>query len=269
MTRPVRAAGLTAAVLASALIATGGTAVAAPSHHRGTVTLHTTRAHKVHAPARTRPGVARINNTGRQPVLLARARHGAGASTLAHDLNAETARGLIKHFTVTEAPASAVTYLHLARGSYYLADLSRESFSAASIKTLRVAGSTVSATVPKHRTFVVTHRGTLRAPANIGTSSEIQIRNTSTHLQELWLWAVPTSVTAEALNAFVAKPSFEKLYGLVTGLPDVLTIMSPQNRATSSHHSKAGRYLLMTITLTSNTTDPRLSAGRVRVVTAG
>ncbi|WP_375504942.1 hypothetical protein [uncultured Jatrophihabitans sp.] len=264
-----RATALTAAVmLVPALCATSGAAAApAATHHRATLTVHATSQHHVIAATTTRPGVARIANTGSQPIFLVRSRHGAGKAALAHDLNADTAGPLIKNFTVADIlPSKAITYLRLSRGTYYLADTSRDTFTATSIAALRVAGNKVNATAPKARHVIVNSSGTLTSPATITTSSELGVTNRSTHLQELFLVQVAPKVTSGDLNAFLAKPSFDKLYTVAAGIPDFLAMLSPRGHATSSHHSRTGRYLVLTLALTSHSAEPRITAGHVGLI---
>ena len=270
MTHTARATALTAAAVAATLLATGGTAAAdaRTAHHRATVVVHTTSKHKVAGPAKTRPGMARFHNTGSHAIILVTPRHGASKATLARDLNADTAGRIIKDFTVADAlSAKTTTYLHLSRGTYYLADLDRDHFTKATVATLRVTGSTVNAKTPKARQVVVTTHDTISSPASIAAGSELRFRNESAHLQELFLWPVATKVTTAQLNAFVAKPSFAKLYDVVSGEPAYLALLSSKMRATSSEHSATGRYLLLTFTFTQHTNEPKLKAGDVRVTT--
>lgn len=264
-----RATTLTAAViLVPALCATGGAAAApAATHHRGTLTVHTTSKPHVIAATTTRPGVTRIANTGSQPIFLVRSRHGAGKAALAHDLNAATAGPLIKSFTVADIlPAKATTYLRLSRGTYYLADTSRDTFTATSIAALRVAGDKVNVSAPKARHVIVNSSGTLTSPTTITTSSELGVTNRSTHLQELFLVRVAPKATSGELKAFLAKPSFDKLYTFASDIPEVLAMLSPRGHATSSNHSRTGRYLVFTIALTSHSAEPRITAGHVRLI---
>ena len=264
-----RTATLTAAVIIGPALCATNIAAAAPAaaHHRATLTVHTTSKHHVTAAKTTRPGVARIANTGSQPIFLVRSRHGAGKAALAHDLNADTAGPLIKSFTVADIlPPKATTYLRLSRGTYYLADTSRDTFIATSITALRVTGKKVNATTPEARHVIVNSSGTLTSPASVATSSELGVTNRSTHLQELFLVQVAPKVTSSDLNAFLAKPSFGKLYTVASGIPDVLAMLSPQGHATSSHHSRTGRYLVLTIAFTSHSAEPRITAGHVRLI---
>ena len=265
-----RAVTLTAAAILIPMLCATGTAVAAPStaHHRATVTVHTTSKHHVVAPTSTRPGVARIANTGRQPIFLVRSRHGAGKAALAHDLNADTPGPLIKSFTVADVlPSKATTYLRLNLGTYYLADTSRDTFTAKSVASLRVTGKKANATAPKAQHITVSSSGALTSPASIATSSQLGVTNHSTHLQELFLAKVAPKVTSTDLNAFLAKPSFNKLYTVASGIPNFLAMLSPQGHATSSHHSPTGRYLVLTIALTSHSAEPHITAGHIRLIT--
>jgi hypothetical protein len=264
-----RATALTAtAILIPTLCATSIAAAApATAHHRATLTVHTTRKHHVTAAKTTRPGVARIANTGSQAIFLVRSRHGAGKAALAHDLNADTAGPLLKSFTVADIlPSRATTSLRLSRGTYYLADTSRDTFTAKSVASLRVTGNKINATTPKARHITVNRSGTLTSPTHITISSELGVTNRSAHLQELFLTKVAPKVTSSDLNAFLAEPSFEKLYTVAAGIPDFLAMLSPRGHATSSHHSRAGRYLVLTVALTSHSAEPRLTAGHVRLI---
>jgi hypothetical protein len=256
MLQRFRTMTVSAALALTGLLATAGTAAATPSAHgRAAVVVHTTKKHQVAGPATTRPGVAKLSNTGSRPIFLATPRHGASRAVFARDLNASSPAGFLTDFTVADMlPGKATTYVRLHRGTYYLADTSREKFTAASIATLHTTGRTINAATPATHAVTISSHNTVSGPATLPTDSALRFTNSSSTLQELMIAPVAKKVTDAQLETFMTKPDLTTLVTIISGEPAILAMLSPKAHAISSHHSKTGRYLIIMFGLTKNTT---------------
>ena len=91
---------LTVVGVAAALVVTGTAAAdAAPAHSRPTVDIHTTRHHHVAAPSKIAPGLVRLRNTGKHPIMVVGSR-GHSVTTLVEDLDDPRAVGIPEHFAL-------------------------------------------------------------------------------------------------------------------------------------------------------------------------
>ena len=245
-------AAATAGLLVAGLVtASPATAVA---HHRGTTFLHTTRHHTVVAPATIRPGVARLHNSGKEPVLVLGSKSAAGASELVHDLSskASSPKRLLKDFAVRdEVEPHQTVYLTLGHGTLYLVDTNKVHLTTAAVRTVRVTGRTSNAAVPASRPVTITANKTLHAATTLPPGGLLHVMNHSAALEFVNLGGISSSVSKKKLAAFAAHPTLDGLLDLpVTSFVPV-AVLSGHHGVWTTVAGRRGSYGLLVYSLTS------------------
>jgi hypothetical protein len=266
----VRSSVRAAAVLASAVavLATG----AASAGARPAVPVHSSTLHPVSAPSVTRPGLVHLRNTGSHELYLLRKIH-ASSATLVKDLNASSVSGsptrLLRQFRLVDIiNGRSDVYVHLSRGTYYLADATAEHYHASDIHPITVQGSRDDARVPHSRALTVNSRNVLIAPHTIRGGAFVHLRNADRRVQQLLYFQISGRATTQAIDDFLARPSFDKLFGL--GFVDIgnIGVLSGHQNLYVRFPSHSGRYIVLTAPVTASGVGAGLRADRVGLVTA-
>jgi hypothetical protein len=274
--RVARTAAVSA--LAVAALVGAGTASAAASASgppRPAVVVRVAGQH-VHAPRHTHPGLVRVRNTGKRPVLILDPLKSAGVATLVQEMNAANSDSGQLDFTRDFAVVDLLlphtgAYVHLKPGVHYLLDAEANKYTATDVTAMQAKGAKRNTVAPKATMVNVKHNGTLTAvpKKQLDKNGSVHVLNKGTHLEEVFLAPVNKDVSDSRLKKFIAKPSFQGLYKIASFDLTLLGMTSPHRAYSAALHAKAGRHLLVALSLTGDEGMLDIRPGQVRLLNLG
>jgi hypothetical protein len=237
------AALLCAGLAATAVVATTGVADAATSHGRPTVVVWATP-HIASAPRSMHPGLVHVRNSGRHPVAIIKALHGASVDTLIREQHDATSRD----FAVVDVLlAHQDIYARFTVGRYVVFDAALNNVTPSMAAPMRVAGAVRNAIMPPHGSVTISRGASLvHYTAPHGDRGYLRISNKSKHVQVMYTAPVRKSVSAAKLHRFLAHPTWRQFATIArTQQSKNIAIMWPGRAAIVHYSVPTGRNLII------------------------
>lgn len=277
--RIARTTAVSGAFAAVALVGAGTASAAAAgstAHHRPAVRVQVVGKQSVQAPRHTHPGLVRVRNVGKRPVLILDPLESAGVATLVQEMNAANSDSGKLDFTRDFAVVDLLlphtgAYVQLKPGVHYLLDAEANQYTAADVTALHVKGTKRNAVAPSATMLDVKHNGTLTSvpQKQLDKNASVHVLNKSTRLEEVFVAPVNKDVSDSELKKFIGHPSFQGLYQIASFRLTLLGLTSPHHSYSAELHSKAGRHLLVAIALTGDEGMVKIRPGQVRLLHLG